>query len=68
MTHYQKTITLMVLRQYKKRAVDAIERRLAAGWSETDPPCKYWMEELKETNGAIDEVQRLQAWDGEFPK
>lgn len=68
MTHYQKTVTLMALKQYKQHALAAIECRSAAGWTEADPSYKYWLEELKETNGAIDEVQKLQAWDGEFPK
>lgn len=68
MTHYQKTIILVSLKRYNQHALAEIERRSAAGWTEADPSYKYWLEELKETNCAIDEVQKLQAWDGEFPK
>ena len=68
MTHYQKTVTLVALNLYRQRALDTIESRSAAGWGEIDPLYKYWLEELNETNGAINEVQMLQAWDGEFPK
>lgn len=68
MTHYQKTVTLVALNLYRQRALDELKNSASAGGCEIDPLYKYWLEELKETNIAIEEVQMLQAWDGEFPK